>query len=133
MKRTGQSCLSNFAAVQTCCVVTVRLLQTRYFQYCPFVLPVCQAGTLPESRKTSTKMSEYKTSTKLSSMKTLLYTDLTGKNIALFRIENSRLLHCSRVLFHTYCFRPYFPENVQIPGTPYLITNSSPKETNRRI
>lgn len=58
MKRTGQSCLSNFAAVQTCCVVTVRLLQTRYFQYCPFVLPVCQAGTLPESRKTSTKMSE---------------------------------------------------------------------------
>lgn len=58
MKRTGQSCLSNFAAVQTCCVVTVRLPQTRYFQYCPFVLPVCQVGTLPESRKSSTKMSE---------------------------------------------------------------------------
>lgn len=58
MKKTGQSCLSNLAAVPACCLVTVRLPQTRYFQYCPFVLPACHTGILPNSRKTSTKMSE---------------------------------------------------------------------------
>lgn len=56
MKKTGSGCLSDFAAVPTCCVVTVRLPPMRYFQSCPFVLPACQAGTCPKSRKT--KMSE---------------------------------------------------------------------------
>lgn len=108
MKRTGQSCLSNFAAVQTCCVVTLRIPQTRYFQYCPFVLAVCQAGTLPEPRKTSTKMSE-----------TVLHENII---IPRFNWRNcfvqnrkQQAVALQAWLIHTYCCRPCFPENVRYP------------------
>lgn len=56
MKKTRPGCLSNVAAVPACCVVMVTLPPMGYFQSCPFVLPACQAGTFPKSRKT--KMSE---------------------------------------------------------------------------
>lgn len=86
--------VSNFAAVQACCVVTVRLPQTRYFQYCPFVLPVCQALALFQNPGRLAQRC-----LKLSSMKTLLCTDLTGKNTALFRTENSRLLQACLISY----------------------------------
>lgn len=94
MKRTGQSCLSNFAAVQTCCVVTVRQPQTKYFQYCPFVLVFFAKLALFQNpgRRVQRCL-------KLSCMKTLLYPDLTGKTTALLRTESSRLWHCRRVWF----------------------------------
>lgn len=114
--------LPNFAAVQTCCVVTVRLPQTRYFQYCPFILPDCQAGILPKSRKWIQR------GLKLSSIKTLLHTDLKSRNTALFRTETGD--SCIVVLSSYFlCYCHYFTEKAQIHGIAYLTTNSSSMET----
>lgn len=122
MKRTGQSCLAHFAAVQTCCVVTVRLPQTRYFQSCPFVLPACQAGIFPNCRKTSTKMSGT----------VLPYSIVTRSSNICFVSSREQEADALQVtwLFLLYYFCLYsFTEKAQIRRIAYQITTSSSRET----